>query len=149
MIVYIDSSLLARAYLADEDGHEDAAALLEDRDIAVVTGSWTRIEVSGALVRAGRGGRRDPRRLRALLAMLDGDLGPGGVVATLLARQEDVEERALDLVRDHGIRAMDAWHLAVAAMAMPPLGEPGEALGFATRDAGQGQVAELLGFVTI
>lgn len=61
MIAYLDSSVLARAYLADEDGHGQATALLADPDIATVTGTWTRIEVSGALVRAARAGRADEK----------------------------------------------------------------------------------------
>ncbi|EUA52295.1 hypothetical protein I553_2481 [Mycobacterium xenopi 4042] len=61
MIAYLDSSVLARAYLVDEDGHQQAIALLGDPEIATVTGTWTRIEVSGALVRAARGGRGDEK----------------------------------------------------------------------------------------
>ncbi len=146
MIVYLDSSVLARAYLADEDGHEDAVTLLEDPEIAAVTGIWTRIEVSGALVRAARVGRIDAQRL---LAMLDGDLSADGPVSTLAIAQEKVEESALRLVRQHALRAMDAWHLAVAQLTVPPLAEPGEQIGFASRDAGQAAVAERLGFVGV
>lgn len=58
MIAYLDSSVLARVYLVDENGHQDAAALLADPQIATVTGTWTRIEVSGALVRASARGLR-------------------------------------------------------------------------------------------
>lgn len=57
MIAYLDSSVLARAYLADEDGHEQAKQLLNDAQIATVTGTWTRIEISGALIRAARSSR--------------------------------------------------------------------------------------------
>lgn len=60
MIVYLDSSVLARAYLTDEEGHEEAVALLHDADVAAATGTWTRMEVSGALVRAARTGRGTP-----------------------------------------------------------------------------------------
>lgn len=144
MIAYLDSSVLARAYLADEDGHEQAIDLLADPEIATVTGTWTRIEVSGALVRAARSGRADEK---GLLAALDADLVEK--VAVLGARQEQVEEDALALVRAHALRAMDAWHLAVAALVIPPLLEPGEQKGFASRDAAQRRVAELLGFVAI
>jgi hypothetical protein len=35
--------LLARAYLADEVRHQQAAALLADPTLAPVTGTWTRI----------------------------------------------------------------------------------------------------------
>lgn len=144
MIAYLDSSVLARAYLADEDGHERATDLLADPEIATVTGTWTRIEVSGALVRAARSGRADEK---GLLAALDADLVEK--VAVLGARQEQVEEDALTLVRQHALRANDAWHLAVAALVVPPLLEPGEQKGFASRDQAQRRVAELLGFVAI
>ncbi len=77
MIVYLDSSVLARAYLADEDGHESAQALLSNPEIAAVTGTWTKIEVSGALMRAARSGRGDAADL---LGLLDNDLLPEGPV---------------------------------------------------------------------
>ena len=144
MIAYLDSSVLARAYLVDEDGHQEASALLADPDIATVTGTWTRIEVSGALVRAARTGRGDEK---GLLALLDADLA--GQVIVLGAPQDQVEQHALQLVRQHALRAMDAWHLAVAAIVVPPLLEPGEPRAFASRDEAQRQVAEELGFVPI
>jgi predicted nucleic acid-binding protein len=144
VIAYLDSSVLARAYLVDEDGHHEASALLADPDIATVTGTWTRIEVSGALVRAARTGRGDEK---GLLALLDGDLA--GPVIVVGAPQDQVEEHALQLVRQHALRAMDAWHLAVAAIVVPPLLEPGEPRAFASRDEAQRQVAEELGFVPI
>jgi hypothetical protein len=77
VIVYLDSSMLARAYLPDEPGHEQAMSL--------------------------------------------------------------------DLVREYAIRAMDAWHLAVAALALPSLVEPEEEAGFATRDEALSSVAMSLG----
>ena len=144
MIAYLDSSVLARAYLVDEDGHAEAGALLADPDIATVTGTWTRIEVSGALVRAARMGRGDEK---GLLALLDGDLA--GPVIVLGAAQEHVERHALQLVRQYALRAMDAWHLAVAAIVVPPLLGPGEPRGFASRDDAQRRVAAELGFVPI
>jgi len=143
VIVYLDSSVLARAYLADEDGHTEAQALLSDPEIATVTGMWTRIEVSGALVRAARIGRANDDEL---LALLDADLSPEGVVTMLAAPQERIEERALRLVREHTLRALDAWHLAVAELTVPALAEKGEVIGFASRDKAQADVAEQLGF---
>lgn len=144
MIAYLDSSVLARAYLADEDGHRQATELVADPGIATVTGTWTRIEVSGALVRAARSGRADEK---GLLAALDADLA--GAVTVLGAPQDKAEEDALELVRRHALRAMDAWHLAVAVLVVPPLLEPGEQRGFASRDAAQRRVAEQLGFVAL
>lgn len=131
MIVYVDSAVLARAYLSDEDGHVAAEALLADPELALITGTCTRIEVSAALVRAARAGRGEEP---GLLALLDDDLGPAWPVAVVEAAQPDVEERALRLVRQHGLRAMDAWHLAVATLIMPVSAEPGESRGFASRD---------------
>lgn len=142
MIVYVDSSMLARAYLADEPGHQAATSLLADPEVGLITGTWTRIEVSGALVRAARTGRGDES---GLLELLDGDLGRDGPVTVIAADQKEVEDRALRLVRDHAIRAMDAWHLAVATLALPSLVEPGEDAGFATRDEAQANVAMRLG----
>ncbi|MDQ2761857.1 MAG: type II toxin-antitoxin system VapC family toxin [Actinomycetota bacterium] len=144
MIAYLDSSVLARAYLVNEDGHQDAVRLLADPQIATVTGTWTRIEVSGALVRAARAGRGDEK---GLLALLDADLA--GPVIVLGASQEQVEQHALQLVRTHALRAMDAWHLAVAAITVPPLLEPGEERAFASRDQAQATVAQSLGFAAI
>ena len=142
MIVYLDSSVLARVYLADEPGHEQATSLLADLEIGLITGTWTRIEVSGALVRAARSGRGDEA---GLLELLDGDLGTDGPITVVAADQNEVEERALDLVREHALRAMDAWHLAVAVLTLPSLVEPGENVGFATRDEAQSGVAVSLG----
>jgi len=142
VIVYLDSSVLARAYLADEPGHDHARSLLADLELGLVTGTWTRVEVSGALVRAARRGRGDEA---GLLDLLDADLGTDGPVTVVAAEQGEVEERALQLVREHALRAMDAWHIAVAALTLPRLVEPGEDIGFATRDEAQSAVAQELG----
>ena len=142
MIVYLDSSVLARAYLADEVGHAEAVALLEDPEVALFTGTWTRVEVAGALVRAARAGRGDEV---GLLSLLDADVAVDGPVTVVTADQGEVEQGALRLVRAHAIRAMDAWHLATASLLAPALTEPGEEVGFATRDAAQSAVAVLLG----
>jgi len=144
VIAYLDSSVLARVYLVDEDGHQDASGLLANPEIATVTGTWTRIEVSGALVRAARSGRADEK---GLLALLDADLS--GPVIVLGAPQEEVEQAALGLVRRHALRAMDAWHLAVASIVVPPLLQAGEQRAFASRDEPQRAVARELGFVAI
>ena len=148
MIAYLDSSVLVRAYLVDESGHEEVRLLLEDPGVAAVTGSWTRVEVSGALVRAVRSGGRAAASvdLEGLLESLDQDLGAAGPVTLLAAPQAKVEQEALRLVRAHGLRAMDAWHLAVANLTVPPLLEPGEEMAFASRDEDQRAVAEALGF---
>lgn len=146
MIAYLDSSVLARVYLADEDGHDRATELLADPQIVTATGTWTRIEVSGALMGAARSGRVD---VDGLLAALDADLSPHGPVVVLGAAQDQVEQAALALVREHAIRAMDAWHLAVASLTLPSLTEPGEEIAFVSRDQAQSAVARRLGFAQI
>jgi uncharacterized protein len=149
VIVYLDSSVLARSYLSDEEGHEQVTALLEDPDVVAVTGKWTRIEVSGALLRAARAGRNDPSE-KDLLAMLDADLAENGRVSELTAPQADVERKALELVRRHALRTLDTWHLALASLTVPALAEPEkEAIAFASRDADQATIAEQLGFKRI
>jgi uncharacterized protein len=80
---------------------------------------------------------------------LDADLSLDGPVAVLSAAQAQVEDTARRLVREHAIRAMDAWHLAVASLALPGLAEPGEELAFVSRDQAQSAVATLLGFAQI
>lgn len=146
MIAYIDSSALARAYLRDEDGSTDVRRLLADPTIGTITGPWTRIEVSGALVRAARAGR--PVDADEALAKLDGDLHDGRITV-VAGPAERIEPAALKLVRTHGLRALDALHLALAAFALPAFARPGEQLGFASRDGDQATVAESLGFAPV
>jgi uncharacterized protein len=148
VIAYVDSSLLARAYLRDDDGSDEARRFLADRRVAKVTGRWTRIEVSAAIVRAARS-RRPIDRDRAL-ADLDNDLRHGiGRIEVIAAPDELVEAKALALAREHGLRALDALHVALAAIAIPKLADKGEPIGFASRDGDQATVAESLGFAAV
>jgi uncharacterized protein len=147
VIAYVDSSVLARAYLDDEDGSAAARRLLSDRAIAKYTGRWTRIEVSAAIVRAARGGRRiAPIRS---LSKLDADLRPGGRIKVIAAPDQEVEAKALAITREHGLRALDALHVALASIAIPKLADKGEPIGFASRDGDQATVAESLGFAAV
>jgi uncharacterized protein len=149
VIVYLDSSVLARSYLGDERGHKEAAVLLENPDMKRVTGKWTRIEVSGALLRAVRSGRNEADE-HSLLTILDVDLGAKGRVTELSASQADVEQKALEIVREHALRTLDAWHLAVASLTVPALAAPEQdEIGFASRDEEQATVAEELGFTRV
>lgn len=81
-----------------------------------------------------------------MLDLLDADLAAEGAVTVVTAPQADVEEQALGLVRAHGMRALGAWHLATAAIVSPTLAEPGEDVGFASRDRAQSEVAAVMGF---
>ncbi len=149
MIVYVDSSILARAYLPDEDGHDEAVALLTNAEIATVTGTWTRLEVAGALVRAARRTRRTASQISATLGVLHADLGPDGPVTVLRASAPNLDARTLELVVDHGARAIDAWHVAVADTVARSLTARGQPLGFATRDRDQAAIAAHLGMTVV
>jgi len=147
VIAYVDSSVLARAYLRDEAGSEAARRLLADPEIAKVTGSWTRIEVSGAITRAARAGR--PVVAAAALDELDADVHPNGRIAVVSEPVDLVEAKALAIAREHGLRALDALHVALASIAIPKLADKGEPVGFASRDGDQAGVAEALGFAAV
>ena len=144
MLVYVDSSVLARAYLPDESGYADAAALLSGTDHLLVTATWTLVEVTSALVRATRVGRHGD--IDALLAVLAGEEGS---VTLLRADPEQVDRRTVESVRDHGLRPLEAMHLAVATLAAVPLLGPGESLGLASRDEAQRRAGIVLGFVEL
>ncbi|MGH3977802.1 MAG: type II toxin-antitoxin system VapC family toxin [Pseudonocardiaceae bacterium] len=147
MLVYLDSSVLARAYLPDEDGHAAARELLDGSEHLLATASWTIVEVTSALVRAVRTGRRaEPD---ALLAALAADTGDDGLVTLLRADAEQVERRAIEIVRRHALRSLDALHLAVADLAAIPLLDAGDKLGLASRDDAQRAAGEAMGLVPV
>ncbi len=60
-----------------------------------------------------------------------------------------VEAKALAIAREHGMRALDALHVALASIAVPKLADKGEPIGFASRDGDQAGVAEALGFAAV
>lgn len=91
MLVYVDSSVLARAYLPDEAGHPEAAALLTGTDHLLVTATWTVVEVTSALVRATRARRQGD--ISALLAVLASDTADDGLITLLRADSQQVEQK--------------------------------------------------------
>lgn len=147
MLVYVGSSVLVRAYLPDEVDHHQARALLDGTEHLLVTATWTVVEVTSALARAVHG--RRVGQLEAVLAVLAADTGEDGAVTLLRAEAERVERASTTIVRDHAIRSLNALHLAVAELAAVPLLEPGQRLGFATRDDAQRAVAVALGFESL
>ncbi len=146
VLVYLDSSVLARAYLADEPGHADAAALVR-ADHLLVSGAWTSVEVTSALVRASRAGRLAD--LAGLLAVLASDTSDDGPITLLRANGEALESRATQIIQEHALRSLDALHLAYAELSAAPLAERDEPIGFASRDAAQTAAAQARGFVII
>lgn len=135
--------MIVRAYLLDEPDNALALRLVRDPEEAVITGSWSRLEVTGALIRAARALRGDEA---ALIATFDRDTHPAhGSLTIVDANQAEIENVALGVIRRSGIRSMDAWHIACALLAFEELAEPGEECVFVTRDAEQARAAQELG----
>lgn len=141
-VAYVDSSIIVRYYLPDESGQIEAAAIIDDPDTAIVTAALTRIEVSGALVRAARG--RRVASIQGALDRLDVDFDQG-LVTMVSAAEHDVHRVALDMVRRHGIRALDAIHVATAVLVFPAITEEGDQPVFVCRDRAQSAAAVELG----
>lgn len=147
MIAYLDSSAVVRSYLTDEIGSAPARSLIDDPLVTTVTGSWTRIETTSVFVRATRTGRFVLEELEAAFAR---DTDPvHGMLLVIDANQAELELIALKIVREHGLRAMDAWQLACAYLAFDALAEPREERAFVTRDEQQARVARDWGYTTL
>ncbi len=147
MIAYLDSSAVVRAYLTDEAGSGASRALIHDPSVTTVTGSWTRIEATSAFVRAARTRRFVFAELEAALLR---DTDPvNGTLFVIDANQAEIELIALKVVREQGLRAMDAWQLACAHLTFTALAEPNEELAFVTRDAEQARVARDWGYTIL
>lgn len=148
MLVYVDSSIVVRALLSEEMGHREAVDLLESTEHLLVSATWTVVEASSALVRAARGARAGDD-LAVLLAHLDAITGEDGPITLLRVDQRRIEERAVEIVREHALRSLDALHLAVAELGARPLATQDEDLAIATRDDAQAAAARSLGFVVL
>jgi uncharacterized protein len=116
---YADTSALVSAYLVDEEGHEEMRVLLLEGADPVVTSALTHVELTSAVVSAGRAGRLpDPS---GLLARFDEDCGEAGLVTLLASDPGRVLPLAQVLVRRRQVRTLDALHLAVASIELPEL----------------------------
>lgn len=140
-IAYVDSSVIVRRYLPGDEGHAEARALFHDPATATISSSLARIEVSGALVRAARHAGLDPA---PLLADFDHDTDDGSPLI-LAADQGPVEVAALSLVRRHGLRALDAIHIAAAGVLFAELAGPDDTTMFISRDERQNEAARAHG----
>jgi predicted nucleic acid-binding protein len=144
MLVYVDTSVLIRAYLADEEGHDAALELLDGKH-QLFTATLTCVEITSLLVRAYREHNRF--NLDDSLASMNSDISATGRVAPVRTNPVDTENAARAIVRNFAIRAQQAMHLATAELALRPLANAGEEIGFATRDDAQNAAAMALGFV--
>jgi len=135
--VYADTSVLVRAYLADEPHSDAARRLVFGARVALLTSEIARIEFASAVTRAMRAHRIDAAA--QFIAAFDKDCGSDGPITLLPLRAESVLPVAHRLAVEHGLRSLDALHLSVA------LGDgralAGEGLTFVTLDAEQAAAA--------
>ncbi len=136
--IYADTSVLARAYLADEAEHAALRARLLEGDAVVLTSELARVELASAVMAAARDRRvEDAERL---LARIDADCGEDGPLVLVPLRPGEVLPLASRIVRDSRLRTLDALHLAVASLESRAM-----ELVLMTRDREQANAARALG----
>lgn len=140
-MIYADTSALGRIYFADERDHAELRALLVTGDDPVVSSQMARLEITSAATRAQRVGRL--RDAAAVVDAFDAHCGPAGPFTLLRLEADRVLPASQRLVARHGLRALDAVHLAVAIEDAQPLAE--QRLLFVTRDTEQAIAARAEG----
>lgn len=139
---YLDSSVLASAYLPDETGYRNAAALLDSSERLMVS-ELALTEVSSAIAAARRSGRLSAAQARRKLQELELGFGPNGWVVVVPLEGTATLARARELVIAHPVATLDAIHLAVAEREGRALA--GDDLVFMTHDGRQREIAAKLG----
>jgi predicted nucleic acid-binding protein len=102
----LDASVLLAAFDLEDDHHESARDLLEDKDTTLATLDLARYEIANVAVRAWRA----PDSVTPLLAVVERLAEDGGVVpstGTLLTRAAEIAGR-------HTISVYDAAYAAAA-----------------------------------
>ncbi len=108
----------------------------------MVTSELARIELASAMVSASRTGRTPD--WEEVLATMEADTGPAGMIALIALRRESILPSAFRLVTEHRLRTLAAIHLAVAIEEGPRLAAR-EDIEFVTRDRDQAAAARALG----
>jgi predicted nucleic acid-binding protein len=140
--VFCDTSVLLRAYLADEEDHEALAHMVFEGDEPIVASELARTELAAGLSRARRSGRLAEDKVRELLRAFDLDVSADGPIVLLALEPTPTLERARDLVLAYDIGTLDAIHLAAAER----LSANDEDVVFCSRDARQLEAARAVGF---
>ena len=146
-MLFLDSSVLARAYLPDEPGHGELRALVFESGGEFVASELIVVEVTRAFAAAGRARRLPPDAVDELLARFDTDVRAQGMVALIPLDRGATLERARELVLTYPLGSFDAVHLAVAETDGRRLAADDDLI-FVTRDEDQRLAAEALGFAT-
>ncbi len=143
---FVDTSLLVRAYLIDELGHDRAHELVFASTDPVVASELAPLELEAALGADGPGGAggaaADSLRAQAIR-----DLGGLGPVLVLRTQMGALVTRARELLRSHPLRSLDALHLACADTDARRLAA-GDPIAFLTADEDQRRAAAALGLAT-
>jgi predicted nucleic acid-binding protein len=142
-MLYADASVIVTAYLADEPDHARWRAVVLEGEEPVVSSEVVRVEVTGAFAAATRATRTD--LASTLTSRFEADCSQGGPIKLLALDATPVLDRAVRLVQDHPLRALDAIHLAAALEQAAPLAGL-ERVTFLSRDERQSAVATALGF---
>lgn len=117
MIVFLDSSALAKRYVREAGTDEVLAAMA---DAHVVVSRLAAVEVASALAQLEREGGLAPEAAAQAAAALAADLPQFYVVEIGAA----LGERATMLLRRHSLRALDALQLASVCEFATRLGAP-------------------------
>ena len=144
-VLYADTSALVRAYFPEESDHDALHQRLLDGRELVVSSELARVEFASAVTAAAKGRRL--RRPHLFIDRFDADCGKDGPTALVRFEPETVLPLAQRLVIEHGLRTLDAIHLAVAATSAGDLAA-GEPVLFVTRDDRQAAAATAMGLDT-
>lgn len=146
MIVYLDTSAIARRYIVSESGSERARGLCSpESGNSLVTCDIARVELGSALARRRREGILDVRAVRLIWALFAEHCRHE---YRLLAVDRALLSEARRWTATHPVRALDAVHLAAARRAREA-GEPGGApFMFVTGDQRQEAAARERGWAT-
>ncbi|HEY7345318.1 MAG TPA: type II toxin-antitoxin system VapC family toxin [Gaiella sp.] len=110
MTLYFDSSAVAKLLLA-EDGSERVRELWAFE--TTVVSSWiTYVETTAAIAAAERSGRISPRTMREALTRLRSEWAAVEAIDV----DDSTSAKAASLAVRHGLRGMDAIHLASAVL---------------------------------
>lgn len=127
MILYLDTSSLVKLY-ADEEGSEKVREL--DRRASAATTSWiTFAEARSTFARKRREREFTDDEYRIVVEEFEGDWGRYAALEV----SPDILRSAGDLAEKHGLRALDAIHLATALSFLHQPRSPKQ-LVFSSRD---------------
>jgi len=127
VILYLDTSALAKLFIAEPGSHQVAAAV--GSSLAAATHRLAYVEMYATLAKAVRTGRIEPSSLEPRLREFDDRWTSLEVVEAT----EALVRRAAGLAIRYGLRGYDSVHLAAALAVHESIGES-VAYGFASTD---------------